>query len=289
MAYSRVTFPLYGFFLIALAGYIAYVLSSSGLFYLSASSELSSSASTLTAGSSGEDIGFAGDTSKDLSSRESLTTLGSDGAKAQRRAELNSGAELPAQTFPSEEDRKGEVVKAISSGVGVLAQGHVLGDVVGSREYELRLLWEKYGSLVPRLFSKSFDFDTKDVLARVGQLSMELDLWFQRESLLSGATNQSSELEWVARVVDVQPELIGIAVAGEREAARVLSFQFAQASRTKMIDAMAWAMIANAIVPNDYYVYLCWDKSTVCTESVFALASERAKEMVKEYEFVQRK
>jgi hypothetical protein len=84
-----------------------------------------------------------------------------------------------------------------------------------SRNYELKLLWGKYSATVPKLYSRPLNADTEEKLGRVGQISSDLDLLYQQDFGL-----------WMLRVDEAKEELIAIAVEGEREGARALSFQY---------------------------------------------------------------
>jgi hypothetical protein len=44
-------------------------------------------------------------------------------------------------------------------------------------------------------------------------------------------------------------------------------------------------MIANAIAPNDYYLYICAEETSQCSENLFEKASQQAKNYSAAYHF----
>lgn len=144
-----------------------------------------------------------------------------------------------------------------------------------SRGQELQLLWRKYSDRVPPLYSASLNKSTEEILGRVAQISANLDQRYIDD-----------KSDWINHLEEVHKELIDIAVAGEREGVRALSFQYVHPPLNKTVEALTWAMIANAISPNDYYLYICSDEFSLCSEGLFDQASAQAKSYSDIYHFL---
>lgn len=146
-----------------------------------------------------------------------------------------------------------------------------------SREYELRALWKKYSERVPPLYSEALNKTTEETLGRVAQISADLDKRYSDD-----------KNDWINHLEEERKNLIDIAVNGEREGARALSFQYVRPPLSRTAEALTWAMIANAISPNDYYLYICSNEFSLCSEGLFDQASLQAKSYSDIYHFTPR-
>jgi|GEM_PF-2335913 len=134
----------------------------------------------------------------------------------------------------------------------------------------LASLWYNYSSRLPKLYAAP----TAIKLDEISITSSQLDnLFLQNQSM------------WMEKFTEVQPRLIKDAIEGEREAARAISFQWVRPAFRNLDESLAWAMIANAIAPNDYYLYICADIFPECLEGNFSRASELAKTYIASYGF----
>jgi len=125
-----------------------------------------------------------------------------------------------------------------------------------------RAYWHIYNERIPRLYSAKNNAHT---FLQLGEIASAAE-----ENKIFAGTQDS---KW-----------IGYAIAGEREAARAISFDYARSPQT-FIEAMAWAMIANAISPNDYFLYLCALGTTNCEEVIFERASIQAEIILTQHGF----
>jgi hypothetical protein len=139
---------------------------------------------------------------------------------------------------------------------------------------ESAILWRAFTQDIPKLYSSPLTVNTDEKLSLIGQMSGELDRYYEKD-----------KTTWPQHLQRYSVEFIKMAVDGEREAARALSFQYVRPPLHKTAESLAWAMIANAIAPNDYYYYLCSEEFPRCTESLFVQARTYAKDYIKFYKF----
>lgn len=264
MAHSRFSIPLFAVGLLAIAACMTYWVTTKNIFGLTSFNNSDAAERVLSVDGIG--VGAEGD----------KNSAGAFFDIKKIKKVITSGAQKITGAQELEEAAGSGIGVAESSGAAAVAEtGKITAEsnskiVVGyaqsamsQRDYELMLLWGKYSATIPRLYSHPRDENTEAILGRVGKISMELDL--------QGYNVQS------------ESELIKIAVAGEREGARALSFQYA---KNNTVESLAWAMVANAIAENDYYLYVCTEEFTSCSESLFAQAEVKAKTFIGVYYFV---
>lgn len=281
MAQSRFSMPLFAVFLVAIAAYMAYLVVTKNVWSATGSNH-SGAAQSLSI--DGSEIGVADqeihnsffdakNLKKIISTKAKKIIMAPEkeqGAKAKGSIEGNT----PADTQQTNENTTAPSYVA----AGVVNVSKPLSPQQ-AREFEFRALWEKYSATVPKLYSRPLTANlTEEKLARIGQLSVGLDLLYQEDKSL-----------WSVRLEEVRSELIALAVEGEREGARALSFQYVRRPLGKVVEALTWAMIANAIAPNDYYIYLCAEETAFCSESIFSQASEQAKYYSDMYNFIEKR
>lgn len=278
MAYSRFSVPFFAIFLVVIAVYMVYLIAVKNVLNIS----------RFHYSESGESV-FVEDT---LSNKTQVATHHSffdlkniKKIISSKTKKIIMGPENKIDTSPKTVAAKNDSLAETNSTVTVTSTSLIQGALTNqaqavqySRNYELKLLWEKYNAIVPRLYSRPLSVDTEEKLGRVGQLSAGLDLLYQQDL---GS--------WVLRVDETKEELIAIAVEGEREGARALSFQYFLPPLHKILESLTWAMIANAIAPNDYYLYICAEESSQCSEKLFEQASQQAKNYVDIYKFFPKK
>lgn len=272
MAHSRFSIPLFAVGLLAVAACMIYLVATKNIFGFTSLSNRDAAEGTLyTEGASYADESAVGAESGKGSEHSFL-----DIKKIKKV--IASGAKKITGTPAVEEAEVTKTDVANSGGQQAVAEtlkattesnSKILVDyaqrAVSQSDYDSRLLWQKYSATIPRLYSHPRDENTEEILGRVGQLSMQLDsegYSFQAES-----------------------ELIKIAAAGEREGARALSFQYMNPSLLNTTQALTWALIANAIAPNDYYLYICSKVSRSCTDAVFLEAAMQAQKNIDLYGF----
>lgn len=267
MAHSRFSIPLFAMGLLALAAVMTYLVMTKNIFGLGSFNNTALEQPLSIERSEHE-----------VASGETSTTSYFDVKKI--KAAIASGAKKITGTQVAE-STEGSVGVAASGGQAavVVEAPHAAGDsnsniilsyaqsAASQSDNSSKSLWRKYSATIPPLYSHPRDANTEAILGRVGQLSMQLDL----------------------QAYDVQSEfeLIKIAVAGEREGARALSFQHMNPSRLNTTQALTWALIANAIAPNDYYLYICSRDFQSCTDAVFSQAAMQAKYAIDEHGFSQ--
>jgi hypothetical protein len=139
---------------------------------------------------------------------------------------------------------------------------------------ESAILWRTFTQDIPKLYSSPLTANTDEKLSLIGQMSGELDRYYEKD-----------KTTWPQHLQRYSIEFIKMAVDGEREAARALSFQYVRPPLNKTAESLAWAMIANAIAPNDYYYYLCSEEFPRCNENLFIQARTYAKDYIKFYKF----
>jgi hypothetical protein len=268
MAHSRFSIPLFAVGLFAIAVCMAYLIMTKNIFGFSSFNN-----ADVTEGPLYEDgfvVGVEGDKISDGSIFDFKKTqkLIASGAKKITGAQTVDASESSGSDVLNNEG----AVAVVENGNATTASNSIIivesaQSAMSQQNYNSRLLWKKYSATIPRLYSHPRDENTEEILGRVGQLSMQLDS--------QGYSVQS------------ESELIKIAVAGEREGARALSFQYMNSSLLNTTQALTWAMIANAIAPNDYYLYICSKGFPECAESAFLQAAMQAQKYINLYGFSQ--
>ncbi len=278
MAYSRTSVPLFASILLAIAAYILYLVLTKNIFNLYVFNDESVNQSKGRAVTNEVDLPIAADSGdQSLASSASLVKRilapNNQSAVLQEQTDKNlSSFEKTQAAHTSQQKEKDQLLVAAGPGIQLVES---LQSPQTLYNYELKLLWDKYSAKIPRLYSRRANAETQTILGRVGEISMGLDLLYLHDSEA-----------WMQRLGQIRSELISIATQGEREAARALSFQYFRSPLGNAIDSLSWAMIANAMAPNDYYLTICASNSAACSEAAFAQASEQAKNDVLNYGFV---
>ncbi|GGY61422.1 hypothetical protein GCM10011613_01020 [Cellvibrio zantedeschiae] len=276
MAYSRASIPLFSVALLVLTVYMLYLILWTNIFNIPA---LDDSSLHQNAFATAEDSHYPVDqhstfdsqTLKKIFTPTTKKTTQSESGNPDH-SQSHADTQLPGQSLSQTEQASS--IDSMKSG-GAIIPTKTPQQI---RAYELKILWDKYSARVPRLYSSPLSSMTETTLGRVGVISMNLDLLYPQDQ---GA--------WMLKVEGVREELIAIAAKGEREAVRALSFQYFRAPLNKTIESLAWAMIANAIAPNEYYLTICMASPEAFPEEVFVQASEQALNNVANYGFVVRK
>lgn len=286
MAYSRTSIPLFTLFLLTIAAYLLYLILTKNVFQLDRvnrtsinQSSFQTSDASLTTATQNPDV----QTSNADSTLLKKTILGKPKTPTQTIA-LQTKQEDSAEKSPAA-DRLSETDQSINATQNAVAGTSNQSAALNVSEQKLqplnafqhKILWDKYSARVPRLYSRALSEDTQIGLSRVGEISMNLDLLYLQD-----------RGTWMIRVDEARDELVNIALKGEREGARALSFQYFRGP-VGTTESLAWAMIANAMAPNDYFLTICMNRPAGCTEEVFERASERAINTVVNMGFVVKK
>lgn len=262
MAHSRFSIPLFAVVLLTIAACMAYLVVTKNIFGFSSFNNTEMAEGSLY--EDGSVVGAGDGKNSDssfLDSNKIKRTITSGAKKITATQEVGEAEGSDAGVANNDGAAAvSETDKATTTSNSIIVVGPAQS-AMSQRDYELRSLWKKYSETIPRLYAHPLDENTEAVLGRVGQLSMESELGYKGQS---------------------DSELIKIAVAGEREAARALSFQYA---KNNTVESLAWAMVANAITENDYYLYICTEEFTSCSESLFAQAEVKAKIYIGRYQF----
>jgi hypothetical protein len=273
MAYSRASIPLFTLFLLAITTYMIYIIVVKNIFNVSIEHNSASNQHPFEMVIESKPPGLK---TKIPVFDLQVQKLPIPSTKKQTDAQVedagNSLSYMATQAKnTAQESLKGDSINSTTVAITTQSpqQAHA---------YEHKLLWDKYSVRVPRLYSRPISADTAIILSRVGEISMSLDLLYLQDR---GA--------WMLHVEEARAELLAIAIKGEREGARALGFQYFRAPFNRTTDSLSWAMIANAIAANDYYLTICVNRPESCSEDAFALASEQAKSEVVNNGFVLRK
>lgn len=263
MAHSRFSIPLFAVVLLAIAACMAYLVVTKNLFGFSSFNNAETAEGPLY--EDGSVVGAENGKNSDYPFFDSnkikrAITSGAKKITGTQQVGEAEGSDVGVANGGGAATEVSETDKATTTSNSIIVVGPAQS-TMSQRDYELRSLWKKYSKTIPRLYAHPRDENTEAVLGRVGQLSMESELGDKRQS---------------------DSELIKIAAAGEREGARALSFQYA---KNNTVESLAWAMITNAVAENDYYLYVCTEEFTSCTESLFAQAEVKAKTYIGTYNF----
>lgn len=274
MAYSRVSIPLFTIFIVAIAAYMAYLIAVKNIFNIAAVGYSSNQHSfDATAENDSQNLVAQNSIFDTKKLKKAFSANTKKIIQIEQPENTNNSLDRTVGAAPINNAQEATTQDSLKLGVVLptLSPQQV-------HAYELKSWWDKYSARVPRLYMRPLSADTETILGRVGQISMGLDLVYQQDTGV-----------WMIRVEEAREELISIATKGEREGARALSFQYFRPPFNKTADSVAWAMIANAIAPSDYYLSICANESTACAEDLFAQASEQAKKDVVNYGFALRK
>lgn len=275
MAYSRASIPLFTLFVLAIAACLLYLILAKNLFQLeNLKRPILSQNFFQTSDQQPANTLKALDDSQAASETSVLNKLAfGKSKKATTSPQENSAAQKHEDVQLPESDKARDGVQDVAVNSSVPIAGFVVSEQASSKEHMLqhKKLWDKYSVRVPKLYSQPANENAQTVLSRVGEISMNLEMLFEQD-----------RGRWMIRAAEAKKELIQIAVSGEREGARAISFSGVD----NATDALAWAMIANAVSPKDYFLTVCANRLSLCTEDVFAAASEQAKRDVVSYGFI---
>ncbi len=146
-----------------------------------------------------------------------------------------------------------------------------------ARAQQIKMWWSYYTNGIPQLAAASEKSENySDNVEFIASSAANLDIMFEQ-----------SPKEWKSLFqTDLNRKLINLASSGYREAAWAMSVQWLRHSETQRADALAWAMIANAINDNAYYLYLCNPTLKPCTEEQFLRAYLKANSLIGQHQMV---
>ncbi len=273
---SRLSIPLFSAFVLVLASYVIYLVVTKNIFRLQVVDHYFNTESTFDG--SQRSMSDTSPWASFFNRADKVETPNNTNVKkvivvGDKKIKEPAAPDLATNNEPEVADQP--VAAAVHDSAGVGFDANSISSAPIFYNYGISFIWEKYSKLVPPLYSAPLNKNTEEKLGRAAQLSAELDQLYIED-----------KAEWIRYLEVVRKDLINIAVEGEREGARALSFQYGRPPLNKTVEALAWAMIANAISPNDYYLYICSNGFPVCYESLFEQAIVQAKYDIDIYNFL---
>ena len=275
MLQSRASIPLVAIVILAIAGCMLYLLNVGNIFNgrftdlgvntATRDNDPLGSDTHYSDGQHNSDIKKTFDKINSARTTKAQKTDDADVDEQSKPAPVNGDSRAPSNSTVQDETptASGSYQRAVDSSVRY------------SHDDEIQRWWQMYSDTIPPLYAAPLQSETQEKLANIAQLSAQLDQLYSED-----------KSAWLIRFSQVRGDFIEAAVKGEREGARALSFQYVHANVKSKIDALAWAMIANAIAENHYYLYICFDdKSMSCSESTFKVASVKAQMAIHDYGF----
>ncbi|RYY03734.1 MAG: hypothetical protein EOO53_07510 [Gammaproteobacteria bacterium] len=274
MLQSRASIPLVAIAILAIAGCILYLLNVGNIFN-GRFTDLSVNTATTDNDPHGSDAHYSdGQHNRDI--KKPFDKINSARTANPQKTD-DADVDEQSKSVPTTNDSRTDTNSAVQADAPTASGSYqrAADSVRYSHDVEIQRWWQIYSNAIPPLYSAPLQSETQENLANIAQLSAQLDQLYPDD-----------KSAWLIRFSQVRGDFIEAAVKGEREGARALSFQYVHANVKTKIDALTWAMVANAIAENHYYLYICFDdKSMSCSESTFKVASVQAQTVIHDYGF----